>query len=68
MKSKHLCKANFFAEISYLHTCRRVYYGVDVDDCYVDVDVVHVDVCVEDGDEDEGPGHFWTQAVLMLMF
>ena len=51
-----------------MHTCRRVYYGVDVDDCYVDVDVVHVDVRVEDGDEDEGPGHFWTQAVLMLMF
>ena len=33
----------------------RVYYGVDY--CYVDVDVVHVNVCVEDGDEDDGPGH-----------
>ena len=46
----------------------RVYYGVDVSYCYVDVDVVHVDVCVEDGDEDDGPGHFWIQGVLMLMF
>ena len=46
----------------------RVYYGVDVSYGYVDVDVPHVDVCVEDGDEDDGPGHFWIQGVLMLMF
>ena len=53
----------FFAEIFYWHTCKRaaiferVYYEVDVDYCYVDVDVVHINVCVEDGDEDDGPGH-----------